>query len=176
MTLLTGPNAFYEIMQRLLANVTADLVPSLGGPVNRACVVPGEMAWDACDCGEYNVTAVRFFLSDDFPIGELGDGTIRNTPCLEPWYVAQLDQQIIRCAPSPGDTPNTTAVPCDQLDEAAQILVHDAWILINATVATLCEMKSNDEIVDFLTAQHITVGPDGGCVGVLLTSYVALPR
>jgi hypothetical protein len=169
-----GPLAFYQINQLIVNGVSAALSDSLGGPVERACVVPGNIAWDSCDCGLLAVSTRRWFVTDDFPAGNSG-GSERSTPCDQPWLIGEIVAQVVRCAPSPEGV-NIISVPCSELDAAAQILLSDAYVVITEMISILCELRETDQIVDYTLNQEETVGPEGGCVGVEISASVALYR
>lgn len=170
-----GPLAFHQLAQLLVTNVEAVLAASLGGPVDRACVVPGEVAWDGCDCGMLAVAIRRWGLSDDFPQNGIGEGTQRATPCDAPWLVAELRIQVVRCAPSPDGTALLT-VPCSDLDAAAEVLTSDAYITLTEVISTLCELRADEQILDYVLGTQETIGPAGGCVGSELVAFVAVDR
>ena len=177
MAQLRGPTGFYQVADLLVTNVAAVLVTSLGGAVERACVVPGDIAWDSCNCGLLAVSVRRWFLTDNFPESSAGIGNttgIRATPCDLPWLVGEVRLQVIRCAPIPDG--NAISVPCPELDAAAQVLLSDAYVALTETVSTLCELREIDQIVDYVLGDQETQGPAGDCVGSELTAQVALVR
>lgn len=171
-----GPQAFHQVAQLLVTNVEAALATSLGGPVERACVVPGEVVWDSCNCGLLAVTVRRWFLTDNFPESSaaFGANTIRATPCDLPWLVGELRVQVIRCAPIPDG--NALSVPCPDLDAAAQVLLSDAYVTLTEVVSTLCGLREADEIIDYALGDQETLGPAGDCVGSELLAQVGLMR
>lgn len=174
---LRGPTGFYDVAQLLVDGVEAALATSLGGPVERACVVPGDIVWDGCNCGLLAVSVTRWFLTDDFPETSSGFGatsSVRVTPCDLPWLVGELHVQVIRCAPIPER--GAIDVPCPDLDTAARVLVSDAYVTVTEAVSTLCELRESDQIVDYVVGDQETRGPAGDCVGTDLTVQVGLVR
>lgn len=171
-----GPAAFYDVGNVLLANLEAVLADSVGGAVERACLVPGEIAWDGCNCGLLAISVRNWTLTDNFPESSaaFGANALRATPCDLPWLVGELRIQVIRCAPMPNG--NALSVPCPELDEAARILISDAYVTLTETVSTLCELRESDQIIDYLLGNQETVGPAGDCVGSELVAQVALVR
>jgi hypothetical protein len=171
-----GPLGFYDVGNVLLANVEAVLADSIGGAVERACLVPGEIAWDGCNCGLLAISVRNWFLTDNFPetSAAFGANAIRATPCDLPWLVGELRIQVVRCAPIPDG--NALSVPCPELDEAARILVSDAYVTLTETVSTLCELRESDQIIDYVLGTQETNGPAGDCVGSELIAQVALVR
>lgn len=171
-----GPAGFYEVANVLVTNVAAVLADSAGGAVERACVVPGDIAWDGCNCGLLAVSVRGWSLTDDFPESSaaFGANSVRTTPCDLPWLVGELRIQVIRCAPMPNG--NALSVPCPELDEAARILISDAYVTLTEVVSTLCELRESDQIIDYVLGSQETVGPAGDCVGTELTAQVGLVR
>jgi len=171
---LQGPTAIYEIAQLLMVAVRDQLAQSLGGKVNRACVVPGDIAADDCECGALAVSAQRFFLSEDFPETSDTGGGFRTSPCDVPWLVAEITVQVFRCAPQPGE--GKLAPTCAQQDAAAKILLSDAYVTLTTVVSTLCALSDANRIIDYILGEQQTEGGDGGCVGTSLTVQVGIPR
>lgn len=171
-----GPSGFYDVANVLVTELEAALAGSDGGAVERACVVPGEIVWDACNCGLLAVSVRRWFLTDSFPetSAAFGANVIRATPCDLPWLVGELRVQVVRCAPIPDG--NALSVPCPELDETARILLSDAYVTLTETVATLCELRETDQIIDYVLGDQETLGPAGDCVGSELVAQVALMR
>lgn len=172
--MLSGPNSIYTIALRLVTALDEALAASLGARPERACVVPGEIAWDDCQCGMLAVSPRSWGLSDSFPDDSDARGSQRTTPCDLPWLVSLLDVQLVRCASSP--TGNALSVPCTALDADSQILISDAYVIITETTSLFCGMKNDEDIVDYLISDVTTIGPSGGCVGVELQVSVAVDR
>lgn len=178
MVQLRGAGAFLEVAQLLVTNVGEALAVSLGGAVERACVVPGEVVWDNCNCGLLAVSVRRWFLTDNFPESSAGLGgnatTFRAGPCDLPWLVGELRLEVVRCAPIPDG--NALSVPCPELEAAAEVLLSDAYVALTETVSTLCELREDERIIDYVMGDQETRGPAGDCVGTELTAQVALVR
>lgn len=177
MAQIRGPVGFYTVAQTLVTNLEVALAASLGGPVQRACVVPGDIVWDGCNCGLLAVSVTRWYLTDDFPESSSGFGAsadARTTPCDLPWLVGEFHVQVVRCAPIPEG--NAISVPCPALDAAAQVLLADAYVALTETVSTLCELRESDQIIDYVLGSQETRGPSGDCVGSDLTAQVGLMR
>lgn len=163
---------FFDVASILVSGIDAALAGTLGGQPNRACVVPGAIAWDQCDCGQLAVSASRWFYSENFPI-ETGPGT-QGTPCMMPYLVGEFIIQLVRCMPSPQG--RDLFVPCAQLESASRILIEDAYVVLETTRQILCELRSDDVIIEFAFGEETTVGPEGGCGGVELRALVAVVR
>lgn len=169
-----GPGAHYQIGQILVTELASALAESVGGPVQRASMVPGEIAWDECDCGLLAISVRRWWLSDDFPEGQFAQSIVRSSPCNLPWMIGEFRIQVIRCAPNPQG--NMLSVPPGELDTAAEVLIADAHVTINTTTSVLCDLKDTDQIIDYTIGETDTQGPNGGCVGSELIVFIAVYR
>lgn len=164
--MITGPLKWYTVASTLEQAVYAELAAN---PPDRHSVVPGAIAWDACDCGLLAVSVARVYLSDAFP-----QPLATATACKAAWDVAEVVAQLIRCAPNPDDQ---TLVPTvADLDASAQEILTDAYGLLKAVSVKLCEMKADRDIIDFFLNPLTAQGPSGGCVGNELRFLVGLPR
>lgn len=172
--MIRGQRGFYDVASILVTGIDDELRQSPAGRPDRACVVPGEIAWDGCDCGMLAVSVRSWVLTDSFPDASEIGGALRAGPCEMPYIVAAMEIQIVRCSPSPDGV--MLNVPCPELDVAAQILIEDAWLTVRRTTVELCELKSDEQIVDYVVAEQNTIGPSGGCVGTSLLVSVALER
>lgn len=172
--MLRGPRAFYDVSSIVVTGVDDELQQSPAGRPDRACVVPGEIAWDGCDCGALYVSVRAWTVTDSFPDASDVSGSLRLGPCDLPWVVATIETQIVRCAPSPDGL--VFDVPCSKLDVAAEILIADAALVLRRVTVELCQLKNDEQIVDYVIGEQLTVGPQGGCVGTSLTVQVATER
>ncbi|MGY5627465.1 hypothetical protein ACW7N6_38500 [Streptomyces sp. UC1A3] len=137
----------------------------------RAGMVPGEIAWDACDCGGMlAVSLSRLYLSEEFP----EESEAVNGACQPPYEVGQFTVAVVRCAPNPDGVEQ--APPASDLNLAAGLLIQDATEMLDSVSALMCRLKNDDEVLDYLVTPVEPVGPEGGCVGVNLTVRVCLMR
>lgn len=165
--MITGPLKWYTVAAALETAVYAELTTK----PDRHSVVPGAIAWDACDCGLLAVSVAQVFLSNRFPDQVAAPAGIR---CDAAWEVGEFVIQVIRCAPNPeGDNlaPTTAA-----LDASAQEVLRDAYEMLKAASETLCAMEDARDISSFMLRPLTAQGPSGGCVGNELRAYVALRR
>lgn len=160
---------FYQVSARLLTAVKAELTDVPG----RACVVPGAIAWDDCNCdgGQLAISLNRIFASDSFP-------TEITVPisggCDAAYLVGEITVQVIRCAPQPqGEALSPT---CTVLDTTAQLIMADALTIFNAVECELRDEYDANEIADYIVRQSVIVGPEGGCVGSELFTQIGLLR
>lgn len=169
--MLTGVTAFYDICVMILDAVKAKLTELNLDIPGRACVVPGAIAWDDCECdgGQLAVAVVRQFFSESIP-NEQGE-IVGVGGCPSPYVVAEIVVQIIRCAPQP--VGQAMAPTCAALDTAAQGVIKDAYAVLNGTACRLAE-EVDEDIAGYLVTDHPYVGPEGSCVGSELHVLVAL--
>lgn len=169
--MITGPLGFYTVAEALRSAAEADLAASAGGPVNRSCVVPGNIVWDGCDCGQLAVAVMRTYWSDNFPTEQIAD-MIGTGNCGPAWRVMDTAVNVVRCVP----TADSTGMPsCEALDAAAQVGISDAAVVMSSVGRTLCDMKDKLKIVEYLVREQ-NFFTEGGCGGSDLRLVVALPR
>jgi hypothetical protein len=163
---ISGELKWYTVASRLEQAVYAALTDT----PDRHGVVPGAIAWDACDCGMLAVSVAQVYPSEDFPAPQAAPVGA----CQAPWEVAEVVVQIIRCAPNAeGQSLYPTAAA---LDASAQQVARDAHQALTAVALELCEMSEARDIADYLVRPQVAQGPTGGCVGTELRALVSLPR
>lgn len=164
--MITGELKWYEVASRLEQAAYAALTDT----PDRHGVVPGAIAWDACDCGMLAVSIAQVYPSEEFPDPQ-GEPF---GACQAPWEVAEVVVQIIRCAPNPDGQslyPSTVA-----LDSSARQVARDAYETLRAVSLELCDMNEQRDIADYLIRPQVAQGPQGGCVGTELRALVSLPK
>lgn len=165
--MLSGELKWYTVASRLEQAIYAGLTV----PPARHGVVPGMIAWDACDCGLLAVSVGQIYPTEQFPNPAL---TRVSNACDAPLETAEIIMQVVRCTPSPdgvGNPPTTAA-----LDTSAREILTDAYEMMRAVSTTLCQMNKDREISDYLMRPLVPQGPSGACGGNELRAYVALPR
>jgi hypothetical protein len=166
MPMISGELKWYTVAERLRLAAHAELTDT----PDRSGVVPGAIAWDACDCGMLAVSVAQVYLSETFPDPQ----TVKAGNCDAPFEVAELVVQIIRCAPNPEGQDLYPSVAA--LDASARQVARDAYEVLKGVSVELCEMNNDREIYDHLIRPQPMQGPSGGCVGSELRALVALPR
>jgi hypothetical protein len=158
--------------------VAADEEDVLGCPA-RACVVPGQAAWDSCDdpCGggtpgQLTVNVAQIFPSTSFPSPDREVRGARNCPP-PATTAAELVITLLRCAPGPSE--NGCPPTCEELAASARQLHIDATTVYNALFCCLPQTGSGRRGPRFVLGAQRTVGPQGLCVGVEQRVTVALP-
>ena len=165
--MITGAEKWYEVASALEQAVYAELSEK----PDRHGVVPGAIAWDACDCGLLAVSVGQIYLTEVFPeplSRRVGNG------CDAPWEAAEFIIQVIRCVPTVDDAgaPPTTAA----LDTSAREILRDAYELLRAVSVKLCQMNEARDIADFILRPLNPQGPSGMCGGSEVRAIVSLPR
>lgn len=167
MPMISGELKWYTVASRLEQAIYQELTVSPA----RHSVVPGAIAWDACDCGLLAVSVGTIYPTEIFPNPALA--RVSNA-CDAPWEAAEIVMQIVRCTPCPDDNgnPPTTAA----LDASAQEILRDAYEMMRAVSTTLCQMNKAREISDYVMRPLTPQGPSGCCGGNELRAVVSLPR
>ena len=164
--MISGELKWYTVASRL----EQAAYNALTDTPDRHGVVPGAIAWDACDCGMLAVSIAQVYPSETFPDPQAAPVGA----CQAPWEVAEVVVQIIRCAPNAeGQSLYPTAAA---LDASAQQVARDAHQALTAVSLKLCEMNEARDIADYVVRPQVAQGPQGGCVGTELRALVSLPR
>lgn len=166
------PLAFFNIASTVLECVRERIVDIAGLPeFGRVCVVPGDVAWDACDCGQLTITNPLQFNSVSFPTPSPGN---TETFCGAPYTVSTFELTALRCSPSPDR--NGHPPSCAALSNAAQLLYQDKYYMRVAAQCCLAELRNNNNNIleDYNISQTQEIGPRGGCVGATMSFNVSL--
>jgi hypothetical protein len=183
---LTGA---HEVAEAVLACVcaaleeTAATVAGQPGCPCRACVVPGQPAWDECGndaCGDgggqLTVHIARVFPSRTFPAEDRGgQEAVRGLRgCAPPPTTAmELVVTLLRCAPTLDEQgcPPT----CEELQASARILHTDMVTIYSALECCIAGTAPTRRGRRYVLGGQRVLGPQGGCVGVEQRAIVALP-
>lgn len=145
--------------------------PESGGvpPKMRVCLmVPGNIAWDACDCGQFAQTIQADYPTSTFPVDAseqvLGVGGCGDRP-----LAYQVLASIVRCIPGMKGNPPGIPPSCSELQAAALIQQGDAFALRRGVECCLEGYRRNRQILKFSVGRATFVGPEGNCGGVELT-------
>lgn len=155
------------VVEELLAT------PESGGITDkmRIClIVPGNIAWDGCECGQFAQSITTDYFSNRFPI-DSSQEIIQS--CVEP-LAYQVTASLLRCIPgiTAGNPPKYPT--CAALQASALELQADAFALRKGVTCCLMDLKESYQIADFRVGQAVRVGPDGGCGGSELTYWFQL--
>lgn len=165
--MINGPLKWYTVASRLEQAIYAELTVTPA----RHGVVPGAIAWDACDCGLLAVSVGQIYPTEQFPNPALA--RVGNA-CDAPWETVEIIMQVVRCTPCPDDSGNPPTVAA--LDASAQEILRDAHEMMRAVSTTLCQMNKDREISDYVMRTLTPQGPSGCCGGNELRAFVSLPR
>lgn len=152
-----------------------DATPESGGgstrnPTMRTCLlVPGNIAWDGCDCGQLALTIQRIYPSQKFP-GDQSEEPVTGGCAIGPRAVQAL-ASITRCVPSltTGLAGQAIIPTCADLLPAGLTMAGDAYALDRAVNCCLANYKRDRVIWDYRVGAVSFVGPEGACAGVELT-------
>jgi len=164
-------NPAYEVATTLLSFAQTALSATLAGvPADaRICVVPGQLAWDDCECGLIAVEFNGSAFSNNFfsPQPEISNG------CLS-YATFTYTITALRCVTgtqAAGHPPT-----CAQLDAAAQVFYDDGLALLMGTSRALKSMMDANMILEYGMNGLVPTGPQGNCVGQTQQVTVALPN
>lgn len=150
--------------------VLAELSTQNQPPLSRYCaLVPGEIAWDNCDCGQLAQSVGDVYPSNNFPTSAADQ---RRTPCGPNLIIIPVTLSLTRCVPV--STNDGRPPSCDKLLAAAITLEVDRWVVRQAITCYLRDLRDTYVIADFSVGVARTVGPQGACVGVELSYLVGV--
>lgn len=144
--------------------------PQSGGvpPKMRTCLlVPGNIAWDGCECGQLAQTIQATYPTRTFPADASGDplqGGCKTRP-----QAVQVLASITRCVSGMSSGMPPKPPTCGALLADALVQQGDAFAVRNAVECCLATYKTNRAILDYRVGRTTFVGPDGGCAGSELT-------
>lgn len=154
----------------LVSSVQAALDGTPGGRPERVCDVPGQLAWDDCQCGLLAVTVGRIYPSTTFP-AEAAD-TQLTSPCPPPYEAVDVTVTVLRCAPTVDSRGNPPS--CETLGAAAEIWAWDVEAIRAAVVCCLTGLVFDGTVENWTLRATDPAGPEGGCVGSTTTLTVGL--
>lgn len=148
-----------------------EATPESGGvPTNmRICLmVPGNIAWDSCDCGQFAQTVQADYPTLQFP-GDASEQVVGLGGCGGRPLVYQVLASITRCVPGmiAGNPPKPPT--CASLQSAAQIMIADGYAMRRAVECCLSNFVDSYVIAKYVVGRTTYVGPEGNCAGVELT-------
>jgi hypothetical protein len=153
----------YDVAARIVACAYDAVDHGAGLTIARLGVVPGEIAWDDCACGQLVISEDRRYPSRAFPLEEIDYAA----NCGEPWLVVVFTLSMTRCVPGPDQNGNPPSVAALQV--AAAQLMTDKLKIRRAVMCCLNELYDAVYPADTIDAFHIgaqeTIGPNGGCGG-----------
>lgn len=157
------PLAFYNLVTQVgqcAVDRIAELTPT--PELSRVCLlVPGDIAWDDCQCGSFTQTAGPWLWSNN---GRVTTGYIGDANNCGPHYLGiEVTAEVLRCVAQPvGDA---LAPTCEALLLDRQQLDTDAAAIRNGIICCLQTLLADEGIESFEIMSHTPIGPQGGCVG-----------
>src|SRR5215216_5949451 len=167
--MLSGPTAFTDLGDLLLAAVAARLRDNGLDVPGRIAVVPAPIVADDCQCGLLAVAVPRIYGSDialQDPAGggvSAGPGAATPYPADEiPTYLnGELQVALMRCADIPDD-----GVPSVETLTREAVEVHaDAYWVQVAVSCELARLARAGEIIDYALGDQPFIPNQGGCQG-----------
>jgi hypothetical protein len=130
--------------------------------IARKCLVPGDIAWDNCECGQLVLTEDNRFgsrtLGSEDPNYE--------AECGEPVLNVSCTISLTRCVPGVSD--NGDPPTCDALQIAALQLLKDKNDIRRALMCCLdAAYRANNpaQMLGYYIGGQATTGPTGNCAG-----------
>jgi len=160
--------AIDDIAAQLITSTLASLAAVGAEAPERYCVIPGEFAWDACECG---TLAVRW-TGNAFGTSVTSTTQDTDTGCGPPVVNIGLNVVLLRCAPGPRS--DGAPPTCAQLAVAAAVLHRDVFALEDAMIDAVMALRANSTILDWALIGQSPVGPQGLCVGTSYNLTVAI--
>jgi PKD repeat protein len=155
--------AIYQCAAALLAYVKAQLAATAAGwPSDaRNCVVPGQLAWDECECGLLAVEWIGNIFTNALPasVQETDDGC-------NSMVGINLRVTALRCAPQPVQP--AIAPTCTALDASAQTQFIDSLAMTRGVAFAVKALEDTNVILTYSFGGASPTGPQGGCVGVTI--------
>lgn len=139
-----------------------DELSDRGYPVDRACLmVPGDIAWDECDCGQLAQTVTAITPSNTFPQVATDSGI---TPCGPNQLIVAVTLSLVRCVVGPDDSGH--APSCASLLGGALQIERDRFIARTELRCYLKNLYDTHLLTGFTVGAAATVGPNGLCAGI----------
>lgn len=162
---------FSVALQAILTSVRGQLrVTPTGWPDSaREYVVPGQLAWDECECG---LLAIEW-LSAPYSFGLPNTRQALADGC-KPLLALQIQVTVLRCAPSPG-THGEPPSP-EALAAAAETNLDDLEAVLIGTATAVKTLEETNVIVQYALNAPTPAGPEGGCVGVVQQLFIGFPN
>lgn len=135
-----------------------------GSPARQCLAVPGEIAWDNCECGQFAQTITTDTPSKSFPTSAENESFER---CGPPLLVMSVTASTTRCVPGVDD--NGHPPSCAALLDAARVLETDREAMRRAITCCLRDLYRANRITNYAVGVGTSVGPLGGCAGVNMT-------
>ena len=167
--MLSGPTAFTDLGDLLLAAVAARLRDNGLDVPGRIAVVPSPIVADDCQCGLLAVAVPRIYGSD-IALQDPGGGGVAAGPGAGTPYPAdevpsflngELQVAVMRCTDIPPDgTPTAETLA----REAIEVHADAYWVQV-AVSCELARLTRIGEIIDYALGDQPFIPNQGGCQG-----------
>jgi hypothetical protein len=150
--------------------VRPELAATTEGAPDRVCLlVPGQIVWDDCHCGQFaqTITTTNVSRNPPQPAADMGQ-------CQTPYLVVNVISSIVRCVPTSDDGGGPPT--CADLLAAARQLEEDKAAVRRGVTRCLCNLLSTDTVLGFSVGEQTAVGEQGACAGSELAWQFWLPN
>lgn len=168
------PLSYYNIVTGAGQCAVDAINATPAGPLARVCLhVPGEIAWDDCQCGSFTQTAGAWLWSDNArtPVPYIGD---ENNGCGPKYLGLDVTAMVLRCVAQPRN--EELSPSCTALNADSRQWHYDAFALRRGIVCCLRAMLTAGTVEAFEITAQTPAGPQGMCTGSQLTYRVWLPN
>jgi hypothetical protein len=150
-----------QLLPAISACLCAILADSAGGAPGVCCVVAGQPSVPNCECGFAWVRLVSAYPSVAFP-------TANSKPqnCIIDTWALKVEVGVTRCAPAPCDVLDNSC--CVEQEAANAILLDDFRALRQLFTCGCIGIPHHDIVIGDLRVY----GPQGGCLGVIMTATI----
>lgn len=142
--------------------------------IARKCLVPGDIAWDQCECGQLAMSENRRYGSRAFAT----EAPDLDAECGEPVLTIDVTISLTRCVPGPND--NGDPPSCDALNTAALQLLKDKNDVRRTLMCCLTNAYNSHStrppLLGFIIGAQETTGPSGLCAGSDTNFLVGFPN
>lgn len=142
--------------------------------IARKCLVPGDIAWDDCQCGQLVMSENRRYGSRAFA----SEAPDLDAECGEPVLTIDVTVSLTRCVPGPDDNGNPP--DCAALQTSALQLLKDKndirRTLMCCLTALYNDHSTRPQLLGFIIQGQDTTGPSGGCAGSDTNFLVGFPN
>jgi hypothetical protein len=166
-------NLSYYVIVTGVGQCAVDAINATGPELARVCLhVPGDIAWDDCQCGSFTQSAGPWLWSENGRAETTlaGDDNL----CAPAYLGLQVTAVVLRCVTqlSGGDL----APPCPPLALDSQQWHKDAFALRRGILCCLEALRVAGTIQSYQITSHTAAGPQGMCVGSQLVYRIWLPN
>lgn len=168
---MIGPTRVCDVASQLVTGVASAInAATPSSPLHRVLFQFGEVAWDNCQCGLLALTINRTYTSREFPVDTSQQ---RRGNCDVGYVVVDAQLSVVRCISVEGDdSANPLVTPPKVTDVEAETRLrfvdeYTAWTTLGSMLNQMYE-ASPQQIAEYLISDATSLGPQGGCGGVVI--------